>query len=101
VGADMAYPLINVGVFPTPSATPGQIELSFWTAVTQFADLTTPYVLPDGWEDFLHFDLAMALLPRYGRQGFDPTVLAGNAQTSKAKIADLNRSAQPAPQAAQ
>ena len=101
VGGDTASPLINVGVFPVPSFTPGTLELSYWTALTQFADGTTIYAFPDGWEDFLHFDLAMALLPRYGRQGFNPEVLAANAQSAKAKIADLNRSSVPAPPAQQ
>lgn len=94
VGADTAYPWINVGVFPPPSSAAGTLELSYWAALTQFISSTDVVSLPDGWEDFLHTDLAVALLPRYGRQGFDPTVLLANAQTAKAKIADLNRSTQ-------
>lgn len=94
VGADTAYPLINVGVYPPPSSAAGTLELSYWAALTQFIASTDAVNLPDGWEDFLHWDLAVALLPRYGRQGVDPTVLLSNAQQAKAKIADLNRSTQ-------
>ncbi len=90
VGADVAFPLITVGVFPAPNAFPGLLELSFYGALSQFNDLTSTYTFPDGWDDFLHFDLAMAVLQRYGRQGFDPTVLASNATAAKGKILNLN-----------
>ncbi len=100
VGADVAYPLINIGVFPAPNAFPGQIEISFYGALQQFADLNATYTFPDGWDDFLHFDLAYAVLPRYGRQGVDPTALANNAQSAKGKILALNAPAVP-PQGAQ
>ncbi len=99
VGADVAYPLISVGIFPAPNAFPGLLELSFYGALSQFADLTTTYTFPDGWDDFLHYDLAMSVLPRYGRQGFDPSVLAANATAAKGKILNLN--APTAPQGAQ
>lgn len=90
LGADAASPLIQVAVFPPPGATPGTLELSYWIALTQFADLTTAYTFPDGWYDFLHFDLALALHPRYGRQGFDATSLTQNAGSARAKIQTLN-----------
>ncbi len=90
VGADVAFPLITVGVFPAPNAFPGLIELSFYGALQQFADLNSVYTLPDGWDDFLHYDLAFASLPRYGRQGVDPSVLSTNAQSAKGKILALN-----------
>ncbi len=88
VGADSAYPFINVAIFPASSC---QLELTYWSALQQFNNLTDIHILPDGWDDFLHFDLAIALMPRYGRQGFDPTVLASNAQNAKAKIVELNK----------
>jgi hypothetical protein len=93
LAADTSYPLINIGVFPAP-AYAGTLELSYLTALTEFASLAGTLTLPEGWEDFLHFDLAMALLPRYGRQGFNPEVLAANAQNAKAKLVDLNRMSQ-------
>lgn len=97
VGADTSFPLINVAVFPVPGASPATLELSYWIALQSFTSLLDAHTLPDGWSDFLHFDLAVALLPRYGRKEFDPTTLAANAQTSKGKLADLNRSTQQAP----
>ncbi len=99
VGADVAFPLINIGVFPAPNALPGQLELSFYGALSQFNDLTSSYTFPDGWDDFLHYDLAFAVISRYGRQGFDPATLIQNAASAKGKILALN--APTAPQGAQ
>ena len=92
VGSDAAYPTINVGVFPTPGSPAAAIELIWYGTLTQFAATTDAVTLPDGWNDMLHFNLAIALHPRYGRQNFDMTTLAANAQNSKAKIVELNKS---------
>ncbi len=94
LAADTAYPLINVGVFPAP-AYAGSLELSYWTPLTEFASLSGTLTLPEGWEDFLHFDLAVALHPRYGRESVKVETLAANAQNAKAKIVDLNRMTPP------
>lgn len=93
VGADTAYPLITVGVHPMPNANPGSVELTYYTAIPSFAALATTLVsvgFPDGWEEFLHFNFAIALLPRYGRQNFSPDALIKNAQLAKEKLATLN-----------
>lgn len=96
VGADTASPLITVGVNPIPNSAPGTLELSYYSAITAFALLTTTLAsvgFPDGWEEFLHFNFAIALLPRYGRQGFKPDALIVNAQNAKEALANLNRPA--------
>ena len=92
VAVDNAYPSMNIRVFPTPAATPGTLNLDYVGAMTAFAAVGTSLSLHPAFEEALHFNLAMVLLPRYGRQGFDPTVLAANAQNSKARIVELNRS---------
>ncbi len=99
VGADTASPLMNLGVHPIPNAA-ASLELTYTIAITPFASLSTTLAsvgFPDGWEEFLHFNFALALLPRYGRQGFSPDALIKNAQLAKEKIAALN---QPTPQQA-
>ncbi len=99
VGADTASPLMNLGVHPIPNAG-SSLELTYTIAITPFASLSTTLAsvgFPDGWEEFLHFNFALALLPRYGRQGFSPDALIKNAQLAKEKIAALN---QPTPQQA-
>lgn len=92
LAVDNAYPSQNLKVFPTPAATPGTLNLDYVGAMTAFAATSTSLALHPAFEEALHFNLAMVLLPRYGRQGFDPTVLAANAQNSKARIVELNRS---------
>lgn len=101
VGADTAYPLINVRVHPPPSFVVGTIELGYWTPITQFATVTDVLAFEDGWEEFLHFQLAIILYPQYGRTGGIDPVLAANAQNAKARIVAMNSTGGPNPQAAQ
>lgn len=90
VGVDTAYPLINVRIHPPPSFVLGTIELGYWTPITQFATVTDVLAFEDGFEEMLHFNLAIILYPQYGRQGGIDPVLAANAQNSKAKIVAMN-----------
>lgn len=90
VGVDTAYPLINVRVHPPPSVTVGTLELGYWTPITQFATVTDVLAFEDGWEEMLHFNLAVILFPQYGRTGGIDPVLAANAQNSKARIVAMN-----------
>lgn len=93
VGADTAYPSINVRVFPPPSSSPGTLELGYWTPITQIADFTLAAGQPEGWEHMLHFNLAVGLAPQYARGGISPE-LAANAQNSKASLVSQNAPAQ-------
>ena len=94
VGADTNFPLINVRVAPTPSNAGAQIELAYWTPIAQFGALTDVVNLPQGFEDALHFGLAIRLAPQYARQtGVDPA-LAAMAQQTKAAIVQQNTTAQ-------
>lgn len=87
LGADTAWPLINVRVFPATTAT---IEVSYWTALTSFAALGDAIALPPGFEEALRTNLAVRLSPQYGRTGGIDPVLAAAAANSKAVIASLN-----------
>lgn len=91
VAADTAYPLVNVRIFPPPSATPGTLELAYWTPITQIADFTVAVSLPDGWTDMLHFNLAISLAPQYARPGQSLEILASNATNRKASIVSQNQ----------
>lgn len=91
VGADTAYPLINIRVAPVPSNAGGAIELAYWTGITAFSSLNDTVTLPPEFEDALHFNLAVRLSPQYSRaSGLDPA-LAANAQNTKAAIVQQNR----------
>jgi hypothetical protein len=97
VAADTAYPLINVRVFPPPSTAPGSLELAYYTPITQVTDFTATVALPEGWNQLLHFNLAVALSPQYTRQGGISQELAANAQNSKAVIVAQNTIGAPPP----
>ena len=94
VGADTNFPLINVRVYPQPSAAPGSLELAYWVPIVAFAAVSDGLTsLPPGYEAAIHFNLAVALEPQYrreGRDGPDP-ILASNAQNTKASIVEQNR----------
>lgn len=95
VGADTAFPLINMRVFPAPSAN-STIVLATWTPITVISDFTLTPTLPSGWEAMIHLQLALLLYPQYSRQGGIPPELAANAQSAKASIVNQNTTGQPA-----
>lgn len=90
VGTDTAYPNLNVRVFPPPSGNPGSIELFYWTPIAQFATVGDTVTLPSGFQDALHYNLAVRLYPQYARQGGIPPELAAMAQATKAAIVEQN-----------
>lgn len=95
VGADTAYPLINVRVSPPPSNQPGSIEFTGWTAIAQVADFTATPTLPEGWPLMLRLQLALLLYPAYARQGGIPQELAASALNAKASIVNQNTAGKP------
>ena len=102
VGADTSYPSINIRVFPPPSSAPGVIELHYWTPIASFSTVGDTVSLPPGYEDMLHFNLAVHLAPQYARATGITQELAANAQNSKAAIIQQNTMMRvaPPPQAA-
>lgn len=101
LGVDTSFPLINLRVWPTPSANPGTLELGYWTPILQIADFTATYTLPDGWPAMLQWGLAVQLYPTYARPGQTIDVIAANFQNAKGSIVAQNSIGAPAPQAAQ
>lgn len=82
--------LSNAKVYVSPVPLGGSIELTMWSALTQFADLTTAITLPPGYVLPLTYALAMALAPQYL---MPPTeALVKNAMDATARIRDLNAS---------
>jgi hypothetical protein len=90
VGADTNYPLINIAVYPPPSSSPGTLTLHYWTPIPAFATVGDTVSLPPGYEDMLHFNLAVRLAPQYARATGITQELAANAQNSKASIIQQN-----------
>ena len=90
LGADEAYPLINIRVFPTPATSPGSVELAYWTPITQFATVGDVLALPPGWFQMLYTNLAVLMYPKYTRVGGLSPELAALAQNSKASLVQQN-----------
>jgi len=84
---DYAFPNSTVYIWPTPRMA-GNLELWMYAPMPPFASLTSPIVLPDGYEAGLRFNLAVCLAPEYGRP-IDPIVLS-SAQNFKGSLVQLN-----------
>jgi hypothetical protein len=99
VAADTSYPLINVRVFPPPSATPGSLELSYYTPIAQFALVSSSITLPQGFEDMLHWNLARRLYAQYPRPS-NMQMIWDMADRTKVALLTENAMTAPQPQAA-
>ena len=86
---DNSFPLINVRLFPLPNSSATIMWLDYWAAITALG-ISDTINMPPGYEDALHFNLALRLQPQYGRaNGVDPALVT-MAGESKAAIVKLN-----------
>ena len=60
--------LATISVWPIPNVANVQLVLYTPTALTAFADLTTAYTFPPGYEEAMRYQLALRLGPEYGSQ---------------------------------
>jgi hypothetical protein len=91
LAADIAYPKINVRVHPMPAPNPGNLLLDYWAALSAFVTVGDTVSLPPGFEEALHFNLALRLYPGYVNAGTPSlAVIEGLARSSKAAIIELN-----------
>jgi hypothetical protein len=88
MAADQNFPLLNVKVFPPPSAG-GTLILDYWTVITAFATVGDTVTMPPGYERALHLALAVELWPQYPKQSDFP-VLKGMADDAKNSLMQLN-----------
>lgn len=77
----------TVTVWPVPTTAP-TLVLYLPTALAVFANGTTSYSFPPGYERMLRYSLAVELAPEYGRP-LDPTIVAMAVQ-AKAAIKRAN-----------
>jgi hypothetical protein len=64
---DYAFPLCNLRFWPVPtfSGTAPRVEIYYWTILAAFADLTSSYTLPPGYELAIKSNLALLIAPEY------------------------------------
>lgn len=84
---DGDFPNMGIHVAPIPSGAI-DIEIYYWAALAQFADLSSPLAMPPGYLDALKYTLMLHLSPAYNKP-IDPAILA-LAQSKKAAIQTLN-----------
>ncbi len=89
LGADTAWPLINVRVWPTPTQN-ATAEIAYWVPIVAFSAVGDTINLPPGWEAMLRSNLAVTLYPMFERVAGMPPALAANAQNTKAAIIQQN-----------
>jgi hypothetical protein len=60
--------LATISLWPIPNNANVQLVLYTPTALTAFADLTTAYTFPPGYEEAMRYQLALRLAPEFGAQ---------------------------------
>lgn len=80
--------LTGAKVYVSPRPLGGSIQLTMWTALTQFADVTTPITFPPGYTLPFTLALGVALAPRYDMTPTDAMVKT--LTDNMARIRDLN-----------
>jgi len=58
--------LATISIWPIPDNSDCQLVLYTPTALSQFADLTTAYTFPPGYEEAFRYQLALRLAPEFG-----------------------------------
>lgn len=78
VFVDGAFPLRTVRFWPVPTfgGTAPSVEFWIWLELTAFADLTTTYTLPPGYELAIKTNLGILLAPEYGRRASAELLMA-------------------------
>jgi hypothetical protein len=103
LGADRAFPSINLRVWPTPTSATASIELNWWTVIPAPVNVTDTVTMPPGFQLAIQKNLALRLYPQYARErGIDP-VLQADATYTMGLIRQVNQAmlaeGQPAQQA--
>lgn len=78
---DYDAPFSRLYLYPFPNAA-GQLELFYWTALTQVTSQADKMNLPPAYRKALEYNLALDLAPRFAQFAMHPTVMQ---QAAKAK----------------
>jgi hypothetical protein len=95
LGADTASPNINIRVFPPPSASPGSVEVCYWTPLANFSAITDTITFPQGFQFIIRALLAEDLWSTYPSQ---VRLAAIKDAAQRARAALITQNAETAPQ---
>lgn len=76
----------TITLWPIPTIDTNDLVLYFLQPLTEFADLTTQYQIPPGYEDAITDSLVVALAPAFGRP-----VTPEMRKTAQASVANIKR----------
>lgn len=84
----------SINLWPVPDTTDYSLVVYYASQIAEFADLTTSYVFPPGYQEALEYNLALRLAAPYGKPlGQDIVVLATKAlatiKRANTKLTDL------------
>lgn len=82
--------LATISVWPIPRNSDCQLVLYTPTALSQFADRTTNYTFPPGYEEAMRYQLALRLAPEFGRQLPPEVVLLADETLGNVKRTNVN-----------
>lgn len=80
----------TISVWPIPRNSDCQLVLYTPTALSKFADKTTDYTFPPGYEEALRYQLALRLAPEFGRQLPPEVVLLASETLGNIKRVNTN-----------
>lgn len=79
----------TIEVWPIPDNSNCQLVLYTPTALTKFADRTTDYTFPPGYEEALRYQLALRLAPEFGRQILPDVMMLASESFANIKRANV------------
>jgi len=82
------YPVRTLSFWPVPSEATG-VEVWAWEPLDVYADLDTELNLPQGYERYLRFALAVELAAEFGKEV--PTAVRANLQDAEANLRRMNQ----------
>jgi len=87
---DWSAGLGKIYPWPVPNVGTTRLELYLPTTLVEFADLTTAYTFPPGYERAIRTNLAEELAPYYPNRGRDDAVIIRQARTAMLRIKRAN-----------
>lgn len=82
--------LATISVWPIPNVANVQLVLYTPTALTAFADLTTAYTFPPGYEEAMRYQVALRLAPEFGANLSPDVRLLASDTFANIKRANIN-----------
>jgi hypothetical protein len=91
VWIDYQNPLCNFSFYPIPNNSSYQIVLYTWQTLGQVTNITNSIIFPKGYASLIRKNLALRLLPHYGKSRTDEPDIAVEASEAKKRVKLINQ----------